>query len=105
VHQRILVALEVAQQLACVPLKAADAGHVAQRLALRPAAQSGELALAPCPAPVPQAPLRAFQATNRLVRTVRVGRAYAEAAGGLYQATPGTGPSAFSVQAAGLRAP
>ena len=37
--QRLLVALEVAQQLADVPLKTFDAGHVTQRFALRPATE------------------------------------------------------------------
>src|SRR3954471_20855655 len=66
-HQRAPIALEVAQKLADVSLEATDAGHLAYRLASRPAAQGSELAPAPCPAPVPQAPLRAFQAANRLV--------------------------------------
>lgn len=39
VHQRGLVALEVAQQLACVPLMAAAVGYVTQPLALYPATQ------------------------------------------------------------------
>ena len=52
-------------------------------LALRPAAQGRELAPAPRPAPVPQAPLRTLQAANRLVGEARVGRARAEAAGRL----------------------
>ena len=66
-----------------MPLKADDADHVTQRLALRPAAQGRDLAPAPWPAPVPQAPLRALQTANGLVREVRVGRAQAKAAGGL----------------------
>src|SRR3954447_16186436 len=41
---RALVVLEVAQQLADVPLETADAGHLTQGLALRPAAQRHELA-------------------------------------------------------------
>src|SRR4051795_2737358 len=69
-HQRAPIALEVAQKLADVSLEATDAGHLAYRLASRPAAQGSELAPAPCPAPVPQAPLRAFQAANRLVGEV-----------------------------------
>src|SRR3954471_5083557 len=77
-HQRCLVALEIAQQLADVSLEATDAGPVTHRLALRPAAQGRELASAPSPAPVPQAPLRAFQAANHLVGEVGVGRACAK---------------------------
>src|SRR3954471_18140391 len=82
-HQRAPIALEVAQKLADVSLEATDAGHLAYRLASRPAAQGSELAPAPRPAPVPQAPLRAFQAANRLVGEVGVGRACAKAAGRL----------------------
>src|SRR4051794_32194148 len=77
-HQRCLVALEVAQQIAGVSLKTANAGHVTYGRALRPAAQGRELAPAPRPAPVPQAPLRAVQAANRRVGEVGVSRAYAE---------------------------
>src|SRR3954464_3624431 len=77
-HQRCLVALEVAQKLADVSLKTADARHVTHRRALRPAAQGRELAPAPRPAPVPQAPLRAVQAANRRVSEVGVGHACAE---------------------------
>jgi len=40
----VLVAVEVAQQLACVSLETADAGQVTQVLALCPAAQGRELA-------------------------------------------------------------
>src|SRR4051812_14733488 len=72
-HQRCLVALEIAQKLADVLLKTAAASHVTHRRALRPAAQGRELAPAPCPAPVPQAPLRAVQAANRFVSEVGVG--------------------------------
>jgi hypothetical protein len=36
-HQRVLVALEVAEKFADVSLKTVDAGYLAQRLALRPA--------------------------------------------------------------------
>ncbi len=78
VHQGMLVALEIAQQLACVLLEAADAGHVSKALALRPAAQGRELASAPGPAPVPQAPLCPLQAANRRVGKVRIGRTRAE---------------------------
>src|ERR671933_792993 len=82
-HQRISVALEVAQQLADVSLEATDAGHVAHGLALRPATQGSDLAPAPRPAPMPQAPLRAFQVANRVVGEGRVSRACAEATGRL----------------------
>ncbi len=57
-------------------LRAAGGGRcrpVTHGLALRPAAQ-GELAPAPRPAPVPQAPPRAFQAANGLLGQVRIGR-------------------------------
>src|SRR3954467_10553365 len=57
-HQRAPIALEVAQKLADVSLEATDAGHLAYRLASRPAAQGSELAPAPPPAPVPPAPPR-----------------------------------------------
>src|SRR3954454_23612522 len=57
-HQRALVTLEVAQQVADVSLEAADAGHGTHRRALRPAPQAGELAPASRPAPVPEALLR-----------------------------------------------
>src|SRR5215210_1381332 len=63
-HQCIPVALEVAQQVADVPLEAADAGHLAYGLAPRPAAQGRELAPAPRPAPVPETPLRTVQVAN-----------------------------------------
>jgi len=46
-HQGVLVAFELAQQLACVPLKTADAGQVTQVFALCPAAQGRELAPTP----------------------------------------------------------
>ena len=82
-HQRISVALEVAQQLADVSLEATDAGHVTHGLALRPAAQGSELAPAPRPAPVPETPLRAFQVANRVMGEGRVSCACAEAAGRL----------------------
>src|SRR4051812_44785062 len=82
-HQRIPVALEVAQQIADVSLEAADAGHVTPGLAPRPAAQGSELAPAPRPAPVPEAPLRTVQGANRVVGEGRVSRARAEAAGRL----------------------
>src|SRR4051794_10781860 len=80
-HQRIPVALEVAQQIADVSLKTANAGHVTYGRALRPAAQGSELAPAPRPAPVPQAPRRAFQGANRILGEGLVSRAYAQAAG------------------------
>src|SRR3954452_19215823 len=82
-HQRIPVAFEVAQQIGDVSLEAADAGHLASGLASRPAAQGRELAPAPRPAPVPQAPLRALQAANRVVGNGRVSRARAKATGRL----------------------
>src|SRR5215213_191443 len=56
VDQHPLVALEVAQQLADVPLETSDAGYVTQGLALRPATQGCALAPASRPAAVPQAP-------------------------------------------------
>src|SRR3954451_20786604 len=59
------------------------ASRSAQRLAFRPAAQGRKLAPAPGPAPVPQAPLRALQTANRRFGQARVGRARAEASGGL----------------------
>ena len=64
-------------------LHAPDAGHLMQRLALRPAAPGGELAPAPLPAPVPQAPFGTLQSANRLSGQRRVGGACAKAAGGL----------------------
>src|SRR4051812_38043071 len=76
-HQRAPIALEVAQKIADVSLEAADAGHLAYRLASRPAAQGSELAPAPRPAPVPQAPLRPVQVANRVVGEGRVSRAKA----------------------------
>jgi hypothetical protein len=79
VYQRILVALEIAQQITDVPLETPDAGHVANMLALRPPTQGRELAPASGPAPVPQAPLRTLQSANRLVGQALVGRACAEA--------------------------
>src|SRR3954464_2892879 len=83
VHERILIALEVAQQLGDVPLEAADASHVTPVLALCPAAQGSELAPAPRPAAVPQAPLRSFDVADRSTGEASVGRARTEAAGGL----------------------
>src|SRR5271166_5274000 len=83
VYQRTLVALEIAQQLTEVPLETPDAGHVANMLALRPATRGRELAPAFGPAPVPQAPLRTLQSSNRLVGQALVGRACAEATGRL----------------------
>src|SRR3954467_14861752 len=77
-HQCALVTFEVAQQVAHVSLEAADAGHLAYRLASRPAAQGRGLALAPRPAPVPETPLRTVQGANRRVGEVGVGRARAE---------------------------
>src|SRR3954463_14001713 len=64
-HQRCLVALEVAQKLADVSLKTADAGHVTHGRALRPAAQGRELAPAPCPAPVPETPRSRSRTASR----------------------------------------
>src|SRR5215210_4563415 len=74
-HQRIPIALEIAQQVAAVSLKTANAGHVTHGRALRPAAQGSELTPAPHPAPVPETPLRTVQGANRLVGEVGVGRA------------------------------
>jgi hypothetical protein len=71
------------QQAADVSLEAADASHVTHALALRPAAQGGELAPAPRPAPVPQAPLRAFQVADRAMGEGHISRAHPEAAGRL----------------------
>src|SRR4051794_6066178 len=82
-HQRVPIALEVAQQVADVALEAADAGHVTPGLALRPAAQGSELAPASRPAPVPEAPLRALKDGRCIAHEVSVGRAPAEAAGRL----------------------
>src|SRR3954464_1821175 len=82
-YQRVLIALEIAQQRADVPLKMFDAGHVTQVLALRPAAQRRELAPASPPAAVPQAPLGPLQATDRLIGEMVRGGAGAKAAGGL----------------------
>ncbi len=82
-HQRILVALEVAQQLGDVPLEAADAGQITHLPALRPAEQVHQLAPAPRPAAVPQAPLRSFDVAYRSTGEASIGRARTEAAGGL----------------------
>jgi hypothetical protein len=72
--------LEIAQQVADVPLEAANAGHLAYGLALRPAAQGNELAPTACPAPVPETPLRTLQGANCVVGAGRVSRARAKAA-------------------------
>ena len=79
-HQRTPIVLEIAQQVADVPLEAANAGHLAYGLALRPAAQGNELAPTACPAPVPETPLRTLQGANCVVGAGRVSRARAKAA-------------------------
>src|SRR5271165_4076381 len=75
VHHRVLVASKVAKKFADVSLNTADAGDVAHVLAFRPTGEGLELAPTPCPATVPQAPLRTLQATNRLVGKRLVGQA------------------------------
>jgi hypothetical protein len=75
VHQRVVVVSKVAKKFADVSPKTVDAGDVAQVLAFRPAGEGRELAPTPCPATVPQAPLRTLQATNRLVGKMCVGQA------------------------------
>src|SRR5690349_12314988 len=82
-NQRVLVALEVAQQLADVALEPTDAGYLTQRVALRPAAKRREFTPASWPAPMPQAPLGPLQAANRFIGAVRLGGACAESASGL----------------------
>ena len=80
-HQHLLVALEVAEKFADVSLQSVDAPDFAQVLALGPTIETRELAAAPDPATVPQAPLGAIQTTNRLIG--KIGIADAEAACGL----------------------
>jgi hypothetical protein len=75
--QRSLVSLEVAQQLADVVFQARYPCHVVYMGTLHPAAQSREFASASRPTPVPQAPFRALQSTNRLAGQIRISRAKA----------------------------
>src|SRR4051812_620485 len=60
-HQRSRIALEVAQQAGDVALEAVNPSRLIHLLASGPAEQGGEPVPASCPAPMPQAPLRAFQ--------------------------------------------
>jgi len=98
-HERRLVALEVAQQPGDALSQAADAGHLAQALAPRPAAQGGKPAPASRPAPVSQAPLRPLQATYCRVGQGASARARAEAASRLqrvletHRGVPRLGPA------------
>jgi hypothetical protein len=75
-HQHLLVALEVAEKVADVLLKTVDAPDFAQVLALSPAIETRELASAPGPATVPQAPLGAIQTTNRLIGKICIAGVY-----------------------------
>jgi len=75
VHQHILVALEVAEKFADVPLKTVDAGYLAHVLALRPTVQASKFTPAPYPAAVPQAPFRPLQMTNGLICKISIGHA------------------------------
>jgi hypothetical protein len=76
-HQHILIALEVAEKLAEMSLKTIKAGDLALVLVFRPAVEARELAPAPAPAAVPQAPFRTLQTPNRLIGKMAVWRAEA----------------------------
>src|SRR3954466_7785170 len=66
-----------------VLVEAAGAGQIMHLPALRPAEQVQELAPAPRPEAVPQAPLRPLEGADHPIDKASVGRARTEAAGGL----------------------